>query len=505
MIKKHTREFILDGFDEKYRASKLKKLVENPEKGEIATINTKRMRFTGKVWHDMCLTQACMSLRDTGIHDKQKTQYCITCAKTCHSTWYSAYLKHFKCIMDGCKQLKRHTSQYCIKCEKIADPVNAQKIYDATRCNIERCINTRCHYTFDVQRTEFCITHARQYDQDWFAIYRDVYECKQEGCTNLRALDVHNGDKTQYCMACAKQCAPDWYAIHHNNNRCKTSDCIYRRRRAIYGDLKTDYCLTCSKLAAPEWYTMQRKTEKCLKCTNVRCAAATLDGLTTSYCLSCAKQFHSAWYSAHRLALKCTTPTCVNIRKSTPPGGSYCVQCSETCDPLWYDVYHTKLKCTNDGCVKFRTEPALFCAKHMPGYVEKRAGISKPACEFFDYLELMTGKHVQHCHIQNGDLYGDEYRIRTPVGRQKRVDGWIQSENTVIEFLGSYWHGDPDWYDRDDINVMCKKTFGELYDKTMFRMEMFVDLGYTVYYIWESEYQEWIKTQDGPLPLTQLL
>jgi hypothetical protein len=60
------------------------------------------------------------------------------------------------------------------------------------------------------------------------------------------------------------------------------------------------------------------------------------------------------------------------------------------------------------------------------------------------------------------------------------VDG-INLENKIIyEFYGNYWHGNPKFYKSHDINHFNKKTFGELYSKTMRREQELKDLGYTL-------------------------
>ncbi len=42
-------------------------------------------------------------------------------------------------------------------------------------------------------------------------------------------------------------------------------------------------------------------------------------------------------------------------------------------------------------------------------------------------------------------------------------------------------------YDRNDINPTTKKTYGELYDKTISREMLIRDLGYNLIVKWEDE------------------
>jgi len=60
--------------------------------------------------------------------------------------------------------------------------------------------------------------------------------------------------------------------------------------------------------------------------------------------------------------------------------------------------------------------------------------------------------------------------------------------NTIYEFLGDYWHGNPVKYDKNNTNEKCKKTFGELYKNTFIRLNKLKDSGYVVKYIWEYDW-----------------
>jgi asparagine N-glycosylation enzyme membrane subunit Stt3 len=49
------------------------------------------------------------------------------------------------------------------------------------------------------------------------------------------------------------------------------------------------------------------------------------------------------------------------------------------------------------------------------------------------------------------------------------VDGFDPLTNTVYEYYGSYWHGNPEKYSPNDVNPRIGKTFGELYQHTINR------------------------------------
>ena len=64
-------------------------------------------------------------------------------------------------------------------------------------------------------------------------------------------------------------------------------------------------------------------------------------------------------------------------------------------------------------------------------------------------------------------------------------DGYDPVTNTIYEFYGDYWHGNPN-NPKTDRGSFTKK----IYQKTLIREELIKNLGYNLVTIWESE---WIK------------
>lgn len=73
-------------------------------------------------------------------------------------------------------------------------------------------------------------------------------------------------------------------------------------------------------------------------------------------------------------------------------------------------------------------------------------------------------------------------------GKRFKVDGFDSVNNTVYEFYGDYYHGNPKIYNPNDFNKTCKKTFGELYNKAMIK-ENILKLNYNVITIWENDWK----------------
>lgn len=71
-----------------------------------------------------------------------------------------------------------------------------------------------------------------------------------------------------------------------------------------------------------------------------------------------------------------------------------------------------------------------------------------------------------------------------------KPDAFNPITNTIYEFNGDLFHGNPLKFKRDDINPVSKKTFGELYDKTIEKEKMYIENGFNLISIWESEFDQ---------------
>ena len=71
-----------------------------------------------------------------------------------------------------------------------------------------------------------------------------------------------------------------------------------------------------------------------------------------------------------------------------------------------------------------------------------------------------------------------------------RVDAFVPETNTVYEFFGDYWHGNPEIFSPGEKNSHNGKTFGELYNETKARISRLEWAGYKVTYIWENDFNK---------------
>jgi hypothetical protein len=81
------------------------------------------------------------------------------------------------------------------------------------------------------------------------------------------------------------------------------------------------------------------------------------------------------------------------------------------------------------------------------------------------------------------------------------VDGFDPTDNTVYEFLGDFWHGNPDIYNYKKINEVNNQSFGDLYTKTINKFEILTKNGYNIKYIWERDWDLWKSVAIGTIPV----
>jgi len=107
----------------------------------------------------------------------------------------------------------------------------------------------------------------------------------------------------------------------------------------------------------------------------------------------------------------------------------------------------------------------------------KNNNYSKIAIEWLESTETS----IQHA------MNGGEYRIPNT---RFHVDGFDSGTNTIYEFLGDVWHGNPGLYEDDEkCQPFNDKTAKELQNETEERFKMLRSLGYDLVYIWETDYR----------------
>lgn len=105
---------------------------------------------------------------------------------------------------------------------------------------------------------------------------------------------------------------------------------------------------------------------------------------------------------------------------------------------------------------------------------------SNAQIEWLQGLEKQYNIKIQHALSSEG-----EYVI-SGVGK---VDGYCKEINTVYEYHGDFWHGNPKVYHPNDINPRTFVSYGELYRKTLERESKIRQSGYNLFVEWETPFE----------------
>ena len=68
-----------------------------------------------------------------------------------------------------------------------------------------------------------------------------------------------------------------------------------------------------------------------------------------------------------------------------------------------------------------------------------------------------------------------------------RVDGYDPTTNTIYEFYGDFWHGNPKRYNLNNLNKVTKTSYKFLYQKTLEKEFKIIESGYNLVVKWESD------------------
>jgi hypothetical protein len=107
-----------------------------------------------------------------------------------------------------------------------------------------------------------------------------------------------------------------------------------------------------------------------------------------------------------------------------------------------------------------------------------------PSIRWLKYMAFKKNIYIQHA--------GNEGEYQIP-GTPFRADGYCKKTNEIYEFHGCFFHGCQICYSacyRDD---KLHKTMGEIYEDTIIRERIIMDLGYNLVTMWNHDWRKFIK------------
>lgn len=222
-------------------------------------------------------------------------------------------------------------------------------------------------------------------------------------------------------------------------------------------------------------------------------------------------------YVIHSQKVKLTCPLhgSFNIRPQILLSGAGCRECGVQKLRKTTEQFVKKATKIHQGLYDYSkvdyhdtyTKVEIICKYHGSFIQEPKAHISKkagcPRCtamwswrsiEWMTYIEQTENIKIQHA-ANHGEYMVPELNIQ--------VDGFCNETQTVYEFHGDFWHGNPSKHNPNDINNTIHKTFGELYNLTIDRDNSIKQAGYNLVVIWENDWN--IFKKDITVPNVRLL
>jgi hypothetical protein len=148
-------------------------------------------------------------------------------------------------------------------------------------------------------------------------------------------------------------------------------------------------------------------------------------------------------------------------------------------------VHHNKYDYSKSIYINSQTKLIIICYKHgefeqTPSNHLNEHGCSKCSISNTSKLETLwldslniPQKYRQKCIKINNKLY--------------KLDAYDPNTNTIYEFYGDYWHGNPAIYQQDKLNEIRKMAYGKLYNNTLEREINLINAGYNVISVWELD------------------
>jgi hypothetical protein len=103
---------------------------------------------------------------------------------------------------------------------------------------------------------------------------------------------------------------------------------------------------------------------------------------------------------------------------------------------------------------------------------------SKLQIKWLNFLQVYYKINIEHAE-NDGEFSIPDTKFK--------ADGYCKETNTIYEFHGDIWHGNPNKFKPDKVSFFGK-TYGELYQKTLVKEERIKELGYHLVVMWEGDW-----------------
>jgi hypothetical protein len=284
--------------------------------------------------------------------------------------------------------------------------------------------------------------------------------------------------------------------------------------QAIFENMKTPITLICKEnhifATTPSIHFRDNSLGGCRLCADK--VIAKNHTYTQEQWIQYAKERHNNIYNYDKVMYKssndqviitCNTHGDFEQSPASHLGGYGCSKCGIE--------YRSLLKTLTDDELDKRIETAKIVHNHKYAYnrVFRNAGeiFIEAVCPLHNIFNQrlyahLSGRGCRYCVIQHSrvqlewleyrELGGDRIQHAGNIGEYRipdtrySVDGF--RNNTIFEFHGDFWHGNPRVFNPNNINPVTGTTYEELYDRTQQRTKYLIEKGYTIIAVWELDW-----------------
>jgi len=115
---------------------------------------------------------------------------------------------------------------------------------------------------------------------------------------------------------------------------------------------------------------------------------------------------------------------------------------------------------------------------HKQGCGKCHRQYSSMQIRWLNFVQKYDAVNIEHAEN------GGEFHIP---GTRYKADGYCRETNTIYEFHGDLWHGNPKIYNAEEVSYFGK-TYGELYQKTVLKETKIKELEFNLVVMWENEW-----------------
>ncbi|MGI0075915.1 MAG: DUF7487 domain-containing protein [Nitrosopumilaceae archaeon] len=338
------------------------------------------------------------------------------------------------------------TPPKCKVCDRIVHSWDPKKMLFRVYCSLD-CVNKSSDRITKIKQTNL----ERYGAENPFQLKEIQDKIKQ---TNLKKYGVDNPLKSEKVKEKIKQTNLERYGAENPQQNKAVQDKIKQTNLKKYG---------------VEWNIISTQSREKQKQTNL-------------------KKYGTEWNIASEKSREKRKKTCLEKYGVKNTSQKHLTQfCLEKLNnPVWLKEQHVKKSLTQIAHELGMTPAPL--GEYFRKYKIKVSPV-KFSHKAVLWLESIIKK--ENIFIQHAQNIG-EYKVP---GTRIKVDGYCQKTNTIYEFYGDYYHGNPKIFESNYITFMYK-TAGELYQQTLQRQNKIKELGYNLVVIWENEFRDLIQQQN---------